>query len=307
MKEQVSAYFDRAIQSRIQWLQDDFLTKHGVKFGLVRIDEIDAETGGNKWFKLKYNIAAADAQGLNTIVTFGGPFSNHIAATAAACRILGLKSIGVIRSEVNYDNPTLQKAKADGMQLHFVSKAAYANKYSEAFISDLKGQYGNFYWIPEGGDNEAGLKGCEEIWSHCKDLPVFDKNQALYFASAIGRGNTFAGLVNSCPFPNAIGLGFTGFKQGEEMVPILAQKIKSNIQWQVITSYHFGGFGRVNEPLIDFFKAFEKEHQVVLDYTYTAKMCYGIYDLIHNNKIEYGSTVVAFHTGGIQGNKGIEK
>jgi len=296
-----SRIFDNIPFVRVQELKHPILQENSISLGIARLDEIDLLTGGNKWFKLKYNIKACLQQRHSTVLTFGGPYSNHIAATAAICHQLGLKSIGIIRSAVAYSNATLNLAQEHGMKLHFVSKEQYALKETPAFQQELKNLFDDFYQIPEGAANELGTKGCEEIWSQLIENKQFDWKSCSHFACPIGRGSTFSGLLNSNPLA-AKGLGFTGFKMGESMQEIIKTKVPNNQNWELITNYHFGGFGKSNPTLQQFQSEFKTQHHIELDRVYTAKMLFGVFDMIRHNKFAVNSKILAFHTGGIQGN-----
>jgi 1-aminocyclopropane-1-carboxylate deaminase len=163
------------------------ITSHRVD--VLRLDLIHPVTGGNKYYKLKYNLAEAIRSGHGTICTFGGPFSNHIAATAQACSEAGLKSIGVIRGEISNNSATVDFARENGMKLVFVDREGYSRKNEKSFIGNLHREYGDFYLIPEGGNNAEGVKGASEILSNAGDF--------YYIFCACGTGTTYAGILTS--------------------------------------------------------------------------------------------------------------
>lgn len=252
---------------------------------VLRLDLIHPQISGNKWFKLKHNLAEAKKQNKDTILTFGGAFSNHIHATAVACELIGLKSIGIIRGEKESENNfTLSSAKENGMQLHFVSREDYRKKESEEFIQELKSRFGDFYLVPEGGNNELGSLGCEEILSE-------STNDFDLIICAVGTGATFRGLSKKSKQKT---IGIRVLKSGEE-------------EKDINNNYSFGGYAKHTQELLDFKNKFEKENNIPLDYIYTAKLFFAVHDLINKNEIPKNSKVLIIHSGGLQGNKGYEE
>lgn len=268
----------------------------------VKPDFMNHESvSGNKLRKLKYNLIEADIDGKSTILTFGGAFSNHISAVASAGQLLGFKTIGVIRGEELVSkidsNPTLSYAQSCGMSLKFISREHYRNKTSEDFISTLQKEFGDFYLLPEGGTNTLAVKGCEEILTEADQ--VYD-----YICCAVGTGGTISGLINSV-LPHQKIIGFPALKGDfltEEII-----KFANNSNWELITNYHFGGYGKVNDTLIEFINNFKKINNVQLDPIYTGKMMFGIYDLIEKGFFPKKSKILAIHTGGLQGIEGMNQ
>ncbi|WP_245766516.1 1-aminocyclopropane-1-carboxylate deaminase/D-cysteine desulfhydrase [Pustulibacterium marinum] len=256
---------------------------------------------GNKLRKLKYNVLKAKDMGLKTIVTFGGAFSNHIAATAAAGKEYGFKTIGVIRGEELVskidENPTLAFAKDLGMQFKFVSRSAYREKSSELFLNQLEQEFGAFYLLPEGGTNELAVKGCEEIL--CDSTKDFD-----FICVPVGTGGTISGLINASE-PRQTILGFPALKGEFLQNDITTFVTKTN--WKLIHDYHFGGYAKVNYELIQFLNSFYEETQIPLDPIYTGKMVYGVYDLLEKGYFPENSKILLVHTGGLQGIKGMNQ
>jgi 1-aminocyclopropane-1-carboxylate deaminase len=247
---------------------------------MLRLDLLHPEVSGNKWFKLKYNLAAA---GKRTILTFGGAYSNHIAATAAACKLAGLQAIGIIRGEKPATlSHTLQQAIADGMQLEFISREAYRQKDTT--------NYPDAYIIPEGGNNEAGARGCREI------LSLADTSSFTHILCATGTGTTLAGLISSA-LPHQQVLGYVVLKGAEylkEQVALLTQ----GTNWQLVHNYHGGGYARTSPELISFINNFYRETQIPLDVVYTGKLVWGF----SQSHFPPGSKILLIHTGGLQGN-----
>ncbi|MFD1614894.1 1-aminocyclopropane-1-carboxylate deaminase/D-cysteine desulfhydrase [Gelatiniphilus marinus] len=270
-----------------------------VELFLKREDNIHPFVSGNKYRKLKYNLIEAKNNGFKTLLTFGGAYSNHIAAVASAGQIHGFNTIGVIRGNELFEkiksNPTLSFAKQCGMQFKFVSREAYRYKASKLFIDNLKEEFGDFYLVPEGGTNTLAIKGCEEILSEA------DKNFD-FICTAVGTGGTVSGLISASK-PNQKVLGFSALK-GDFLQQDIS-KFVAKTNWELISDYHFGGYAKINEDLISFINDFKKDYQIPLDPVYTGKMMFGISDLIEKGYFPKGSKILAIHTGGLQGIAGM--
>jgi len=303
-----------APSSPILDLQDPVPADRGLRL-LIKRDEqrflaaypADRAFGGNKWRKLQYNLTAARAQGYDTLLSFGGAYSNHIAAMASAGKLFQFETVGIIRGEA-VDNPTLRHARRCGMQLHFVDRATYRRKAEPEILRELLDRFGPAFLIPEGGTNELALRGCREmvteIEKQLKDgLPD-------YICLAAGTGGTLAGVIDGLAGRSSA-LGFSALKGAflEGEVKSLLRQHGSAIHdnWLMIDSYHFGGYARFKPPLLDFIRDYKKQHGIQLDPIYTGKLMYGIYDMIHKGFFPRGSTVLAIHTGGLQGIAGFEE
>ena len=266
---------------------------------IKREDLIHPFVSGNKFRKLKYNLAEAEKQNCTTLLTFGGAFSNHIAAVAFAGKTEEFKTIGVIRgdelAEKINDNPTLKFASENGMQFEFVSREMYRNKNDEVFLSSLKQKFGNFYLIPEGGTNELAVKGCTEI------LVEDDKN-FNYITCAVGTGGTISGIIKSTA-PNQQVFGFPALKG--DFLQNEIRNFVSETNWQLINGFEFGGYGKISHELVAFMNDFYAESQILLDPIYTAKMVFGVRSLINDGFFSNNSKILMIHTGGIQGIKGM--
>ena len=266
-----------------------------------REDLLHPFVSGNKFRKLKYNIIAAQEQQKDTLLTFGGAFSNHISAVAAAGKELGIKTIGIIRGEELKDkiheNPTLSFAQNCGMQLHFISREAYRKKDSSEFIAELREKFNDFYLLPEGGTNELAVKGCTEI---------LDEEDATFnfICVPVGTGGTMAGLVKASDKNQTI-LGFSALKGNFQSSEIAKYTPKTN--FKIIDSYCFGGYGKIDLELVRFINEFRQKTQIPLDPVYTGKMMYGILDLLKKGYFEENSCILAIHTGGLQGVVGMNK
>jgi len=270
------------------------LNEKQISLTIKREDLIHPLISGNKYRKLKYNIEAAKSQGFESLLTFGGAFSNHIAATAYAGMVHGLKTIGVIRGEEILDkwetNPTLRQASKQGMRFKFVSREAYRQKQSEALINILKSEFSPFYLIPKGGSNALAIKGCEEILTT-------DDTQFDVICSSVGTGGTIAGIINATHSNQSV-LGFPALNGDFLTEDIRNFTTKEN--WQLQTDYHFGGYAKVSEELIHFINDFKEQTRIPLDPIYTGKLLYGILDLVKKDHFKPRTKILAIHTGGLQ-------
>jgi len=271
---------------------------------IKREDKFHPAISGNKWRKLKYNLIEAKKQNKDTLLTFGGAYSNHVYATASAGKLFGFKTIGLIRGEEHLPlNPTLAFAVKNRMQLHYVNRTEYRRRYDSVFIEDVYKKFGDVYLIPEGGTNLLALKGAAEI---IEDIDIdYD-----YICSACGTGGTLAGIIAGLN-GNKKALGFpvlkgASFLNGNIKSLLEAYNGKSFDNWQLFLDYHFGGYAKINREIIDFIYEFEKLNGIKLDPVYTGKMMYGVYDLISKNYFKSGSTIIAIHTGGLQGIAGMK-
>ncbi|MFC4267543.1 1-aminocyclopropane-1-carboxylate deaminase/D-cysteine desulfhydrase [Polaribacter marinivivus] len=291
--------------SKNQKIQLSFLDEKGIELYIKREDEIHPFVSGNKFRKLKYNIQEANKTNKNTLLTFGGAFSNHIVATAVAGYLTDFKTIGVIRGEeLGLDvsntlskNTTLKNSYEHNMQFEFVSRELYRNKLEDSFIHTLIEKYGDFYLIPEGGTNDLAIKGCEEI------LTVSDA-KFDYICCAVGTGGTISGVINASSKHQKV-IGFPALKGDFLFDDIKKHTSKSN--WSLQTNYHFGGYAKYTDELIRFINDFNKDTGVLLDPIYTGKMMFGILDMIKKNQFKKGSKILAIHTGGIQGIEGFNQ
>ena len=286
-----------AVHSPVQFLPDPFPKPVPIRLYLKRDDLLHPLVSGNKWRKLKYNLLAAQAQGYAALLTFGGAYSNHLYATAAAGRVFGFRTVGVVRGDELADAPlnaTLAFCQAQGMRLHFVSRVDYQNKEDPAFLAHLTDQFGPCYVIPEGGTNEPAIRGTAEIMPEI----VEQLGRAPdYVCCSVGTGGTVMGLAQTAPSETTV-LGFLSLKIPEFHLP-------EPVNCQIETAYHFGGYARTTPELLDFIRSFEHKTAVLVEQVYTGKMLYGIYELARQGRFPAGATVVAVHTGGLQGRSGI--
>lgn len=270
-----------------------------ISVSIRREDLIHPFISGNKYRKLKYNLQQAKSENKNTLLTFGGAFSNHIAALAYAGKEQGFKTIGIIRGDELeskiLENPTLKFAQECGMQFKFVTREDYRHKNETEFIENLKQEFEDFYLVPEGGTNEFAIKGCEEILSE-------EDSQYDFVCCAVGTGGTISGIINSI-LPHQKVLGFPALKG--EFLNEEIRKFVRNDNWKLINDYHFGGYGKVNQELIAFINRFYSENNIPLDPVYTGKMVFGVMDLIQNGYFPENSKILLLHTGGLQGIAGM--
>jgi 1-aminocyclopropane-1-carboxylate deaminase/D-cysteine desulfhydrase-like pyridoxal-dependent ACC family enzyme len=266
-----------------------------VRCSVLRIDKIHPVISGNKWFKLKYYLEEAKALGKKCIATFGGAYSNHIIATAAAGELFNLRSVGIIRGErPSTLSFTLKQAMDHGMNLFFVTREQYTQKILPPEISDKE----QIYLINEGGYGPKGTKGAAEILNHC------ERDNYSHIACAVGTSTMMAGLImGSLSSQETIGIPVLRNKIDLEsaLLGSLSPATKTK-KFQMIHDYHFGGYAKCNAQLIRFMNDMYKNIGIPTDFVYTGKLFFGIFDLIRNNFFPEGSRLLIVHSGGLQGN-----
>ncbi|MGN7787159.1 1-aminocyclopropane-1-carboxylate deaminase/D-cysteine desulfhydrase [Niabella sp. 22666] len=272
-----------------------FLSRNGINVHVLRLDKIHPVISGNKWFKLTFHLQKAIERQYKTIVTFGGAFSNHIAACAAACAIYNIPCVGIIRGEEPpaYSH-TLLKAQQYGMQLHFISRSDYQNKtIPPSFLRN------DYYIIPEGGYSQDGALGASTI--------PYDKSAFDYVLCAVGTGTMMAGLMNS-KADHATVLGFSVLKNhlllNQEVQNLLIHKDQAV---PINHDYHFGGYAKQKPALLQFMNELFTATGIPTDFVYTGKLFYAVYDLINQNYFPIGSRLLLVHSGGLQGNLSLRK
>ena len=291
------------ISSLLQLLDEPVAAAHGVRLLLWRDDLVNPDLPGNKARKLRYNLIAARQQGHHALLTFGGAYSNHIAAVAAAGRLFGFNTIGLIRGDEPAAgaalNPTLAQAAANGMALHYLDRTAYRRRAEPAFIAEQLVRFGPAYVLPEGGTNALALPGCAEVVAEIRQQVEFDA-----LAVAVGTGGTLAGLLTGLAGrQHAVGVAALkngGFLRAEMDALTQATAGLAFDNYSLQTSYHFGGYAKYSAELLAFIQQFRVRHGVLLDPIYTGKLLFGVLDLIGKGYFRRGSTVVAIHTGGQQ-------
>lgn len=293
---------------KIQKIEEPLFDAKNVHVYIQREDEIHPIISGNKWRKLRFNIEKAIQLKKKSLLTFGGAHSNHLHATAEACKLAQLKGIGIVRGE-RIESQTIIDCEKAGMELHFVSREEYRLHDNKEFLNDLNEKFDYPFIIPQGGNNFYGTLGCTEILNHSKMNPDF-------IIVGSGTGNTASGILLS-------------LKEHQKLITIpalkgnfMAEEIENAVftylmdqetteeylsKLEVLNNYHFGGFAKYKPELIAFMQSFYKQHKIKLDPIYTNKVMFALYDLIKLNHFPENSKILAIHTGGLQGIKGFEK
>ncbi len=274
-----------------------------VRLLVKRDDLIHPEVSGNKWRKLKYNIELVQFQKKDGILTFGGAYSNHLLATAAACNLAGLKSIGIVRGEEldENSNENLKRCSELGMELKFVSREAYDSRNEKISQETWKEEYPFYLLVPEGGSNYYGMVGCQEIW---KELP----EQVDHLFVAQGTTTTSCGLLVGGSEHTKVHVVpvLKGFDSKAEMrkqlFPFLVDEetiTESLNRVEVHSEAHFGGYGKWNDELLDFIDHCQKEYDLPLDKIYTGKAFYALMEWLKAQEFENPQTIIFIHTGGL--------
>ncbi len=293
--ERAAGAVELRLPSPLTALDDRRLADAGVRVWLKRDDLIHPELPGNKWRKLKYNLAAATGQGHSTLLTFGGAYSNHIRATAAAGHLFGFATIGVIRGEEHLPlNPVLDFATTHGMQLTYLDRATYRAKNDPTVIAGLRERFGEFYLLPEGGSNPAAVRGCAE-------LPAEIDVDFDLVCCPVGTGGTLAGIAAGLP-PGTGALGFSALKGGQFLAGEVARLQQETYgvnsgNWRIEYGFHFGGYAKRTPELDAFIDDFRQRHGSTLDWVYVAKMMFGIFAMAEQGVFTPGSRIVAVITG----------
>jgi 1-aminocyclopropane-1-carboxylate deaminase len=271
-----------------------------ISIDVLRLDLMHPIVSGNKWFKLKYHLHAAVQQNKKGIITLGGAYSNHLVATAVACRENNLLSIGIIRGEESFhENDSVKQMKEAGMKIIYVSREQYKNK--DQFINDLVNHEHDYYFVPEGGQSAEGIKGAAEIISFCL------KKRYTDIMCSVGTGTTLAGLVNASENDQQI-VGISALKIAANENNDLKLFLKENTNktnYKVIYDYHFGGYAKKNNQLITFMNELYLEEKIATDFVYTGKMFYAVYDLIKKDYFVQNAELLLIHSGGLQGNRSL--
>ena len=292
--------------SPLVFLPDPFPEPVPIRLYLKRDDLLHPLVSGNKWRKLKYNLLEAGRLGIKTLLTFGGAYSNHLYATAAAGRVFGFNTIGIVRGDELTGspdrpkplNPTLTFCREQGMTLRFVDRATYLRANDTDYLADLQARYGPCYILPEGGTNPLAIQGTAEL------MPELYAQLGMWptaVACAVGTGGTLAGLIRSAPSSVRV-LGISALKVPENTKVCfdgLPELLPRNVN--ILTTYHHGGYARTTPELLAFIRSFEQKNGILLEQVYTGKLLFALYDLACNGYFPDQATVVAVHTGGLQG------
>ena len=286
------------LPSKIKELKLNINNSNNIKLFIKREDLIHDIVSGNKWRKLNYNFKYIKEKKIKKILSFGGAYSNHLHALSWLAKKNNIKSFGLVRGcELSIENPTLSFCKKNKMDLFFLDRSTYRdNKYNNPIFKTIIKSEDNIFVIPEGGFNEFGIKGCEEIMNEVNEH--YD-----IICCSIGSGCTAVGIIKSLKFDQSF-LGFSSFKNNSQIKNIISEKVKT-MNWEINSEYNFGGFGQVNDELKKFIKDFKNTYAIMLDPIYTSKLFFGLFDMISKNKLPKDSRILALHTGGLQGLQGV--
>ena len=283
-------------RAEIEVLRDPLFIDRGLHVCVLRLDTIHPTVSGNKWYKLKYNLLEFHRQQKQCLVTFGGAYSNHLVATAAACKEEDIYAIGIVRGEEldENSNDSLRHAASCGMKLFFVSRNDYRNLRDDhsSLISKLPFSASEIYFIPEGGSNDLAVKGCKEI---VEEIQVdFD-----FICCACGTGGTIAG-ISSALKNHQQAIGVSVLKEAGYLSDRIKHLSKSPPNFQLIDDYNFGGYAKTTSELNEFCRLFSSQNNIPIEPVYTGKLFYGIYDLVRKGFFEKGKTIVFVHSGGVK-------
>ncbi len=289
---------DFEIFSPVQQIQNDLFDEKGLKVFIKRDDLIHPMISGNKWRKLKYLLREAQAEKKTHLVTFGGAYSNHLLATAAAAARFGFKSTGFVRGE-EVNNDTLFLCRLHGMNLIFADRESYRDKsalFNKYFADDKEA-----FFIDEGGASALGAKGCSELVDE-----LTEHYEHLF--CACGTGTTAAGIINGIT-KQGLDTQFHGIsvlKNGDFLKADINAYLIQPTEFHLHTDYHFGGYAKVTTELIDFIKTFVASTGILIEPVYTGKMLYALFDLAKKGHFKPGSRILAIHTGGMLGLLGMK-
>jgi 1-aminocyclopropane-1-carboxylate deaminase len=288
----------------LQFLDEPLAAARSVRLAVARLDLLDSVISGNKWFKLRHNLEQAQQQGYKRILSFGGPWSNHIHALAWAGDHLGFDTLAIIRGYQSLpDTAMLRDARGWGMAIHFVGHGEYRLKTDERWLSQLQNRFGDCYVVPEGGCNAAGIEGCKAIL----DSVVGGTEAFTTAVTAVGTGATLAGLLQA---PNGVDkiLGVSVLKGDgharQRVAQLLPQMSSQQLEWDIDSDHHFGGYARVNDTLLAFIEGFYQRHGIALEPVYTGKMFYALFQRLEAGWFAPGENILAIHSGGMQGLRG---
>lgn len=279
------------LNTPLQPIKENLFKKHDLNLFIKRDDLIHKHISGNKWRKLKYNFEDCINKNKNRIITFGGAFSNHVVALSFAAKLYKIKTLAFIRGEKEYaKNSSLSFAIENGMELVFISRSEYKLKESSLIFKKIFSK--NDYYVQEGGSNPLGERGASEIINEIKIN--YD-----YLVSAVGTGTTIFGMSKNNDNLNKKTIGILTLKNEDSIKNLIIKKKLNGIK--IFSSYHFGGYAKYTEKLIDFILFFKERYNITLDPIYTGKALFAIYDLTQKGFFKKGTTIIFLHTGGIQG------
>lgn len=286
----------------VESLNEALFREKGISVFVLRADTINPVVSGNKWFKLYYFLEQAQQSSHRQLITFGGAWSNHLVATAYACQMADIKSIGIVRGEApTRPSQTLRQCAEMGMQLQFISREHYRDINDPAFLTELQQQYGAHILVPEGGYHPLGAKGAALM------QPLVGLRPYTHIACALGTATTVAGLLLAAPATSTV-MGFCALKGMTDIDERLQYLLKGTVpaaQFLPVQDYSFGGYAKKDPRVFDFMNRLWQTHQLPTDFVYTAKMLYGVYDMAAQGFFPPGSTILCVHTGGLQGNRSL--
>lgn len=280
----------------------------GVSLSMARLDAIDAELGGNKWFKLRENLLQARAAGIRRVVSFGGAWSNHLHALAAAGARFDVETVGIVRGEAAHGlTPTLADARRWGMQLHFVARGDYRRRYDRDYVDALARRYAPCVVIPEGGSNQAGISGCEQIARvlMARSGVAGAVPAARHVVLAAATGATLCGIARV--LGDAFSVHAVAVLHAQQTIrQVLAQYAPQHrCRVNVVAGYEHGGYAHTSGELLDFIGEFEQRTAIALDHVYTGKAMFALYRLLDRGAFDRNAQVTFLHTGGLQGRRGL--
>jgi 1-aminocyclopropane-1-carboxylate deaminase len=268
---------------------------------IARLDQVHPQVSGNKWFKLRFNLAKAAFMDADAVLSFGGAWSNHLHALAAAGKQLSLPTIGIVRGEVGpVLTPTLQDCQAYGMQLIPISRQEYKKKHQVSFLASLRERLSvcgkNIYVVPEGGSNLLGVLGVADMITQFSQIPEYD-----LICAPVGSGGTLAGVIRQKGKTSV--LGFSALKGASDLSGRISCWLPDaeKESFSLCHDYHFGGFGKTSARLSAFMRQFESTYNIPLDPVYTAKMMYGLCHKLFLGELSPETRILVLHTGGLQG------
>jgi len=303
-----STLYQTMRHSPLQVLTHPLLTEKSITVSVKRDDLLHPDISGNKWRKLKYNLLYAEANNKNHLISFGGAFSNHIHALAAACHHFKFQATGIIRGEAHYvSNSTLSQVQKWGMELQFIDRKTYRLKEQEAYLTTLQAQYPDAYIIPEGGSNKLAIPGVEEV---IEELIQQCHQPIEHIFTATGSAGTLAGLISGTIkySPNTIINGIAVLKDAHYLTQTVKDFVEQEekISWHLHTDFHEGGYGKISPALANFCHQFTSDTDIPIEPIYSGKMFYALWQLIEQDYFPEGTHIVALHTGGLQGLAGLK-
>ena len=293
--------------SPLQNINHPIFNKHKIQVQIKRDDLLHHIISGNKFRKLKYNLQHINKQGFSGALSFGGSYSNHIHAFAFACYQLGIPSVGIIRGEAEYaTNYTLRWARHWGMRCYFVDRKTYKRRFDAEFLTELANQYPNYFIIPEGGSNHFAIDGVAEVITELAQQTAFDT-----LLTPVGSGGTLAGLIcgdahiytKNSQAHKIVGIAV--LKQAEYLIEEVKELLtitgRKHNNWEILTNFHRGGYGKFSHQDVIRLLQFNQEAKLTFEPVYSGKMLLAFLDLLEQGYFKAGERVVLIHTGGLQG------